>query len=246
MEEAALTLDAKNEEINHLKAQTAKMLKGDISVVDINESTSSDDDSDANLSYEPERAVTQEEEIALQNTDSDKSTTKDNQSGYGNFIDNENHAKAETVQLCDSGDESSKEYEFKDDDVENNSTIHNFDSQDNESNNKTDDVDPTLNLEGYFSDSSKSEDSDPNSPPRVQRKTINGEDIPFKSPFCKGVDEKDDYSVRTEKTARLQTKKTKISLISPDGVNPAGKKRSSPRLSNKTPDSTGERVGLGL
>ena len=116
-----------------------------------------------------------------------------------------------------------------------------------------DTADHKINLEMYLSEeSSNRDDSDMNSLPRIERNSNHIEDFNaatdhqvLKSPFRKGTDNKDDYSINTSKEP-AQTKKTRTSFISPDANKEPIESRSSSRLRKKTPDSTGNGGGLAL
>ena len=169
------------------------------------------------------------------------------------------------------GSDSDEEIVFENEKAvtqEENDDLHNTDSdssmkEDNDNNymafNNDEDgddrntTDPKINLEMYLSDtSSNKDDIDMNSPPRIERNLNQIEDLNaatdhqlLKSPFRKGTDNKDDYSINTSKEP-AQTKKTRTSFISPDANKEPIESRSSSRLRKKTPDSTGNGGGLAL
>ena len=72
---------------------------------------------------------------------------------------------------------------------------------------ETGNTDPSLNLEAYLSENSDDDENEFESPPRVQRNKQWNAMLSIKSPFRKGKDQKDDYSVQTEMNSKKQPKK---------------------------------------
>ena len=241
------------------KKEMEKMLKSNNTRHNSNDNYESNSDSDSGLSYEPTREITQEEELALTNTDSEneknsvdtdspshQEATKNvgviDNTDEDEIMDNEGNKMIEYVMDTSTSSENTEANEKNKEEEEHsakpvgnnkfelenesdhgsfgNNKVHEYTNNKGMDKNHSEsgDKDPTLNLEAYFSENSEEDENVLKSPPRIERNYKWKEITSIKSPFRKGKDQKDNYSVQTETNNKKQPKKTRTSLISPDGV----------------------------
>ena len=100
------------------------------------------------------------------------------------------------------------------------------------------------NLVQYYDTEDDSDDIDMVSPPRVHKNKGIDFNAPYRSPFRKGKDSKDDYSVQTDKNDLLAKRNKSGQLISPNAN--MTNRQSSSRLRKETTASSGNGSGPAL